>query len=463
MPKRDFWKTVETVQRTKSRLCPQAEAWGDFLSYDQGFRTLSDQRIIKVIRTASIALATTLLPLLLALEFATRSTALHRAITEPPGQFSSRQQTALRSTSAKEVPNRQNPQRTKPQRTRYTINDGWKFQRSDSLQAELPTYDDVSWTTVRLPHTWNVEDTLDDTPGYYRGVGWYRRKMHLEPQLQGKSLFLYFEGANQVANVYVNGRHAGRHAGGYTAFTFEITELVHFDLPQGNSIAVKVDNSHNKDIPPLNADFNFYGGLYRDVWLIAVNPIHITLLDNGSSGVQIATPEVSAEQASVQLRGTIVNSTNHERQIEVANTIVDAKGRSVVVQNSAFRTSAKGMASFEEIFRVARPQLWSPDQPYVYTVHTAVRVGGRIVDEVVSPLGFRWFEFDSQRGFFLNGKHLKLRGTNRHQDYAGMGNAVPDPLQTRDLEIIKDTGFNFVRLAHYPQDPSVLEAADRLD
>ena len=385
-----------------------------------------------------------LLTLLLALAFANPST-----------------EAAAHSTEERCLSPFQESPPEKSQRTRYTINDGWKFQRSDTVQAELPTYDDASWTNVRLPHTWNVEDTLDDTPGYYRGVGWYRRKIHLEPQLQGKSLFLYFEGANQIADVYVNGRHAGRHAGGYTAFAFEITELVHFDKPQGNTIAVKVDNSHNKDIPPLNADFNFYGGLYRDVWLIAVNPIHITLMDHGSSGVQIATPEVSADQARVQLRGIIVNSTNQEHQIEVVNTVVDAKGRSVA-EGTAFRANGKGMASFEDVIRVARPQLWSPDQPYLYSVRTTVRVDGRIVDEVVNPLGFRWFAFDAERGFFLNGKHLKLRGTNRHQDYAGMGNAVPDPLQTRDLEIIKDTGFNFVRLAHYPQDPSVLEAADRL-
>lgn len=389
-----------------------------------------------------------LLPLLLALVFGNRSLEPPPAITGLPGQFSSPQQTFL-------------PE--KPLRTRHTINDGWKFQRADKFQAELPAYDDSSWNAISLPHTWNVEDTLDDTPGYYRGVGWYRRNVRLEPQLQGKSLFLYFEGANQIADVYVNGRHAGRHAGGYTGFAFEITALVHFDLAQGNTIAVKVDNSHHKDIPPLDADFNFYGGIYRDVWLVAVNPIHVTLLDHGSPGVQITTPDVSGERASVHVRGTIVNSTDQDRQLEVTSTIVNAEGRNVGEMNSALSISAKGQASFEQKrIPVAKPQLWSPDHPYLYTVQTIVRVDGVEVDEVMNRLGFRWFSFDAQRGFFLNGKHLKLRGTNRHQDYAGMGNAVSDALQIRDLEIIKETGFNFVRLAHYPQDPSVLEAADRL-
>ncbi|MGH9881312.1 MAG: glycoside hydrolase family 2 TIM barrel-domain containing protein, partial [Pyrinomonadaceae bacterium] len=189
----------------------------------------------------------------------------------------------------------------------------------------------------------------------------------------------------------------------------------------------------------------------------------ITLRDHGSSGVHVTTPQVSAARATVHLRGTVVNSSSQDCRIEVTSTVVDGEGRNVAEMKSAFTTQAKVEANFEQASTpVARPQLWSPEHPYLYTVHTVVRANGRAVDEVVNPLGFRWFSFDAERGFFLNGKHLKLRGTNRHQDYAGMGNAVPDALHVRDLEIIKGTGFNFLRLAHYPQDASVLEAADRL-
>jgi beta-galactosidase len=351
----------------------------------------------------------------------------------------------------------------KPLRTRYTINDGWKFLRSDVAQAELPPYDDSSWTSVSMPHTWNVEDTLDDTPGYYRGVGWYRRNVRLGPEFQSKNLFLYFEGVNQIAEVYVNGCHAGQHIGGYTAFAIEITDFLRFDSATGNTIAVKVDNSHREDIPPLNADFNFYGGIYRDVWLVAVDPVHITLLDHGSSGVQITTPQVSSDHATLRLRGTIVNTTDKQRDIEVISTLIDAAGRDVAELSSTITVAAKGQVNFDQTsLPIVSPQLWSPDNPYLYTVRTNLRIDGRLIDEVTNPLGFRWFSFDPSRGFFLNGQHLKLRGTNRHQDYAGMGNAVPDSLQVRDLEIIKETGFNFLRLAHYPQDPSVLNAADRL-
>jgi len=348
-------------------------------------------------------------------------------------------------------------------RTRLKINDGWKFLLANAAGADNPAHNAATWTTVNLPHTWNVEDTLDDEPGYHRGIGWYRRTLNLGSRLQGKRLFLYFEGANQVAEVYVNGELAGRHGGGYTAFAFEITDYVRFDVARRNVIAVKVDNRHNKDIPPLNADFNFYGGIYRDVWLIATSPIHLTLLDHASSGVYVDTPRVSDEKATVRVRGLVINSTHGVRQVEVTSIVIDREGRRVTTLTSKFRVGAKGQGSFEQTSApIVRPQLWSPDQPYLYKVRTVVRHDGRSVDEVVSPLGFRWFSFDADRGFFLNGKHLKLRGTNRHQDYAGMGNAVPDTLQARDLEIIKDTGFNFLRLAHYPQDPSVLKAADRL-
>jgi Glycosyl hydrolases family 2, sugar binding domain len=177
-----------------------------------------------------------LLPWLLALAFGYQYRETPEASTELPAPFSLSQQTRLSG---------------KLLRTRYTINYGWKFLRSDESQAELPAYDDASWNSVIVPHTWNVEDTLDDTPGYYRGIGWYRRKLRLEPQLRGKRLFLYFEGANQIANVYVNGHHAGRHIGGYTAFAFEITDYVEFDRAQENMIAVKVDNSHSHTVQIL--------------------------------------------------------------------------------------------------------------------------------------------------------------------------------------------------------------------
>jgi beta-galactosidase len=352
-------------------------------------------------------------------------------------------------------------------RVRYTINSGWRFMRADVAGAETPNFDDTQWSSINLPHTWNAEDTRDDVPGYWRGVGWYRRKLELGENLRGRSLYLYFEGANQVADVYVNGLHVGHHVGGYTAFACDISVAAR--IGETNLVAVKVDNSHNPDIPPTSADFNFYGGIYRDVWLVAADPVHFTLRDYGSMGVYVETPQVSEASATVRVRGTLANetacATNSAcmRQVEVTSTVFDATGRAVLTASSTTTTVQGRDDAFEQTTApLPRPHLWSPDDPYLYTVQTTVHDGARVLDEVTSPLGFRWYSFDPARGFFLNGAHLKLRGTNRHQDYPGLGNAVPDALHVRDMERIKEAGFNFVRLAHYPQDPSVLEAADRL-
>src|SRR5919198_3157821 len=334
--------------------------------------------------------------------------------------------------------------------------------RAEVEGAEAVAFDDSRWATVNLPHTWNAADTQDDEPGYRRGVGWYRKRLSLPPGLEGKRLFLYFEGANQVAEVFVNGRSVGRHRGGYTAFAFDITDAVGGAGGQ-NLIAVRVDNSHDKDIPPLEADFDFYGGIYRNVWLVATEPVHISLLDHASPGVYVDTPAVSASSATVRVRGTLVNDGGGARSVRVVSTVFDPAGERVASMTSALAVGAGQEASFEQSSRaIPRPRLWAPDHPALYTVSVRVYVGARLVDGVESPLGFRWFSVDAERGFFLNGEPLKLRGVNRHQDRAGLGNAVPDPLHVRDMEIIKAMGANFVRLAHYPQAPSVIAAADRL-
>ncbi|MGH9458282.1 MAG: glycoside hydrolase family 2 protein, partial [Thermoanaerobaculia bacterium] len=346
-------------------------------------------------------------------------------------------------------------------RVRFTINESWRFAPGAHEGAESPAFDDGGWARVSLPHTWNREDAFDETPGYRRGIGWYRRELTVDPALRGRRIFLRFEGANQVADVWVNGRPAGSHAGGYTAFVFDVTELVTWDAP--NLIAVRVDNSHDPDIPPLNADFTFYGGIYRDVWLIATDPVHVTLTDHASSGVYLQTPEVSRERATVRAFGTVRNDSGAEVAMRVVNRVLDHDGREVAAGRSELRAPAAGEARFDMILpAVTAPRLWSPDAPNLYRVRTEVFRDETLVDVVENPLGFRWFRADPERGFFLNGAPLKLAGTNRHQDRAGYGNALADDLHRRDVEIVEENGFNFLRLAHYPQDPAVLEAADRL-
>ena len=347
------------------------------------------------------------------------------------------------------------------QRITYTINDDWKFSSDDAPNAEKRETSAANWEKVNLPHTWNAKDAFDDVPGFRRGISWYRKTLRLNGDLKNKRIFLFFEGANQVADVYVNDKFVGEHIGGYTAFSFDVTDYIKYDEP--NLVAVKVDNSFNADIPPLTADFNFYGGIYRDVWLIAADNVHFKVTDFASSGVQITTPNLSDASGTVSVRGTIENSSANSRQLEIVSSIIDADGKEVAAVSSKLEIKPTSEANFEQTTKpISSPKLWSPDVPYLYSVKTTVRENGKILDDVANPLGFRRYQFDAEKGFFLNGKHLDLRGTNRHQDYAGMGSAVPDEIHVRDMEIIKNAGFNFVRLAHYPQDPAVLRAADRL-
>jgi beta-galactosidase len=345
-------------------------------------------------------------------------------------------------------------------RIRYTINEGWRYVSGEPAGAESVQHADSAWSGVNLPHTWNAEDAFTKALGYRRGVGWYRKHLALDSSLTGKRLFLFFEGANQVAEVFVNGHSAGRHIGGYTAFAFDITDLVRLDCP--NVIAVRVDNRHDDDIPPLNADFTFYGGIYRDVWLVATSPVHITLLDHGSPGVFIDTPEISREYATVRVRGTVMNHEPRAKRVEVVNRVLNAAGAEVAVMRSRLQVPAASSASFEQqSTRVMRPLLWSPEEPNLYRVVTEIHDGAVLADRTSNPLGFRWFSVDAQRGFSLNGHRYPLYGTNRHQDRAVFGNALENGAHREDVTLVKATGFNFLRLAHYPQDPVVLDEMDR--
>ena len=177
------------------------------------------------------------------------------------------------------------------QRTRETINSGWLYHEGGVNFAESVNFPDATWQPVSLPHTWNAHDPFDDVPSYRRGIGWYRKHLRLADSLKGKRIFLAFEGANQVADVYVNGAFAGEHRGGYTAFTVDVTRLVRFDgKGNENVIAVQVNNAHDPFIPPLSVGYALYGGIYRDVWLVTTDSVHVTLADHGGPGGYVSTP-----------------------------------------------------------------------------------------------------------------------------------------------------------------------------
>ena len=224
---------------------------------------------------------------------------------------------------------------------------------------------DESWERVSLPHTWNAHDPFDDVPGYYRGPGWYRRMLHLDGALKEKRVFLYFEGANQRAAVYVNGAFAGEHRGGYTAFALDVTKLLKFDGKENeNLVAVMVDNSHDPFIPPLSVGYALYGGLYRDAWLIATDPVHLDVTDHASPGVFVSTPAVSRERGDVLVRGTVVNDGGSAKRLRIVNTVTDAAGAHVTRSSASLVVTAGAKAEFRQTLPTVRaPHLWSPSDP----------------------------------------------------------------------------------------------------
>ncbi len=347
-------------------------------------------------------------------------------------------------------------------RVKYTINDGWRFMKGAPAEVALPQTDDAAWERVDIPHTWNARDADDEVPGFYRGPAWYRRWLKLPASAAGKRIYLCFEGADQRVRLHVDGRPVGTHTGGYTRFVFDITEYV---TPGGsNLLAVEADNSHDPDVPPLSADYTFFGGIYRDVSLLLTDAVHVDPTDRASSGVYLSTPEVSAAQAAVTVRTRVANRSAGAAEVVVEHRIFAPDGREAVRSESRVTLEAgETVETTAGGIRIERPQLWDIDAPNLYRVATRLLTPeGRVLDEVSSPLGLRWFSFDPDRGFELNGRPRKLIGTCRHQDYLGRGWALTDEMHERDVRLIKEMGGNFLRVSHYPQDPVVLEMCDRL-
>lgn len=336
------------------------------------------------------------------------------------------------------------------QRIKQSINTSWEFHKGVNENENNKEY----WTKVNIPHTWNAKDVMDDEPGYYRGIGWYQKEIYIPRRWSDKNIYLYFEGASQIADVFVNGMKAGTHIGGYLAFSFNITKLLHEGQ---NKIKVRLDNSHNPDIPPLGGDFSVYGGVYRDVYLIATDKNHFDMDNYATNGIFINTPIVNEGSASVQVKGKVTN----DKKIKIRNSVYDREGREVGFSD----TKPDKNGNFTSLIKnIKTPNLWSPENPYLYKVVSTLtdEKSGVIYDEIINPLGFRWYYFDAEDGFYLNGKPYKIMGASRHQDYKGIGSALNDALHINDVQWLKDMGGNFLRVSHYPQDPAIMEACDRL-
>lgn len=334
------------------------------------------------------------------------------------------------------------------QRTVRLLNDNWTFRFSHQVEKGMEQ-------PVSLPHTWNAQDALAGKPDYKRGIGNYERTLYIDPAWRGKRLFLRFEGVNSVADVFINGKHVGEHRGGYSAFIYEITDRV--DYGKNNTLLVRVSNAERLDVMPLVGDFNFYGGIYRDVTLLMTDRACISPLDYASPGVYLTQHKVSRKSAEVTASVCISNRSSLSRaalRIEVkdGNRTVCRTGRQVDL-NTETRVDLP--------LSISKPRLWNGrEDPFIYRAEVTLWDGERLLDKVVQPLGLRYYEVDPDKGFFLNGRHLYLQGVCRHQDRPEIGNALHPSHHAEDLRIMLDMGVNAVRLAHYQQAEEMYRLTD---
>ena len=347
---------------------------------------------------------------------------------------------------------------------------GWRFtQASDLAGGETPAFDDARWTTVELPHTWNrigndgtERSSLSNN---VQGVGWYR--LHFKPPhaAAASRYFLQFDAVGAVADVWLNGRYLGKHSGAFSRFRFDASSSI---KPLGdNVLVVKADNSRpqpgasTQDVIPLSGDFFVFGGIYRNVSLIITRPLHVDLLDFGGPGLYARVLDLGATGASVQLSGRVANDLKNPRRITVEFAIEDAAG-GIVASKSLETTAAVGSTAMQTRLRVENPRPWQGiESPYLYRSVMTIRSDtGTILDRVSQPLGFRSVKFDSDRGFFLNGEHMFLKGASMHQDRPVKGWAISHADQREDFELLQDLGANAVRLAHYQHDEYSYELAD---
>lgn len=328
------------------------------------------------------------------------------------------------------------------QRQDILLNNDWNFRFSHQVQKGTEV-------RVDLPHTWNAQDALSGKIDYKRGIGNYEKNLFIRPEWKGKRLFIRFEGVNNIADVFINRRHIGEHRGGYGAFIFEITGKVEYG--KENSILVRVNNGEQLDIMPLVGDFNFYGGIYRDVHLLITDETCISPLDYASPGVRLIQDSVSHRYAKVRAIVDLSNGSSGNQEVELNVRLLD--GQRVVKEGTKnVNLSGNEVMQQELTFEIDQPHLWNDRQdPFLYQAEVTLFRNGQMVDRVTQPLGLRFYRIDPDKGFFLNGKHLPLQGVCRHQDRSEVGNALRPQHHEEDVALMLEMGVNAVRLAHYPQ------------
>ena len=330
------------------------------------------------------------------------------------------------------------------------FNQSWKFLLGDYTGAEKPAYDDSAWNDVDLPHSFSLPYFM--WTQFYEGYGWYRKHFTAPSSWTGKRIFVEFQAAFQDAQVYVNGTQVGEHLGGYTGFSYDITANV---VTGDNVIAVRLNNKWNAQVAPRAGDHTFSGGIYRDVFLVVTDSLHVTWY-----GTFVTTPTLAANagaSSTVEMKTEIRNDRASSTSCTVRTDIVDGSGATVGTVSSTQTVSAGTTVTFDQTTpAINKPSLWHPDHPTMYAAVTTVSDGTGAVDMFTTPFGFRYFTWSATSGFSLNGAHYYLHGANVHQDHAGWGDGVADSALYRDVKLVKDAGLNFIRGLHYPAGTGIL-------
>ena len=335
------------------------------------------------------------------------------------------------------------------------INDGWKFQKGDFEKAASPEFDDSKWRIVDLPHDWSVEGPLNQNyasaTGYLPGgIGWYRKTLNVPSQEKSKNVSIYFEGVYRNSEVFINGVSLGMRPNGYISFQYDLTP--HLKFGEKNTIAVRVDHSKY-------ADSRWYtgSGIYRDVYLVYKNPVHI-----GLWGVYSSTKSVSLNQAIVQIKTAIINTSSSPVLLTVVQEIINNGNKTIAKSTGKLNVNSGISSELSQDIKVDKPNLWSVDSPNLYQLVTSVFQDGKLVDKSIENIGIRTLGFDPDKGFSLNGKSMKIKGVCLHHDAGCLGSAVPKEVLERRLMTLKSIGCNAIRCSHNPQAPLFYDLCDQL-
>lgn len=338
-------------------------------------------------------------------------------------------------------------------RQKLNINREWKFMLADVPDAGKVWFDDRQWTDIHLPHSFSIPYFMGEK--VYSGYGWYRKVMEVPATWLNKNITLEFEGSFLETEVYVNGDYIGKHIGGYTGFYFDISPY----LKEGkNTLAIRVNNLWKPDVAPRTGDHQFSGGIYRDVYLNITDKLHVNVY-----GTYIRTPQVNKASATCEVFTEIINQYKEDKKAQIETEIRSPQGKLVAKSQSPVCLKSKEAVTIKHSFSsIKNPKLWSPEHPRLYKAITRITMDGKEIDTYETTFGFRSFEWTADKGFFLNGEHYYLRGANVHQDQAGWGDAVTNKAMRRDVQMMKDAGFNCIRGSHYPHDPAFVQACDEI-